>query len=255
MKKIEIWRIYTYFIIYSIMGFLLETTYAFLAYHVIESRQSFLYGPFCSIYGVGATLMIIALKNKENSNLKLFFGGFILGTIVEYIISFLGEKVLGMRFWDYSNEFLNIKGRVCLIFSVIWGISAFILIKYITPQIDRFIEYFCNTEKKSNIFKCMVWFSMILIIMDGTVTYIATNYFIADSAQKYNLELANEEQVAKIYNYAQRYPRLKERLDNFATAERIILFLPNVSTVLKDGTQFKLQELTPGIRNCYFRFK
>lgn len=253
MKKIEIWRICTYFIVYSVIGFLLETTFAFLVYHVIESRQSFLYGPFCSIYGVGATLMIVILKGKENNNFKLFLKGMLLGSVAEYILSFLGEKVLGMRFWDYSHEILNIKGRICLLFSIIWGIAAFILLKFINPKIDEYIDRIYKNREST--FKVLICIIMIFIIIDGTISYLATNYFIADSAQKYNLDLANEEQVFKIYNFAQKHPILKEKFDKFATAERIILFLPNVSTVLKDGAQFKLQELTPEVRNCYIRFE
>lgn len=84
MKKIKIagislWRILAYFIIYSFIGYLIETIYAFVVYGVIESRQSFLYGPFCSIYGVGAVIMICALQRvKDDKTHTLFFGGFIV---------------------------------------------------------------------------------------------------------------------------------------------------------------------------------
>lgn len=53
---IDLWEILAYFIIYSIAGFFIETMFALVRYGVLESRQSFLYGPFCSIYGVGAVL-------------------------------------------------------------------------------------------------------------------------------------------------------------------------------------------------------
>ena len=58
---IDLWEILAYFIIYSIAGFFIETMFALVRYGVLESRQSFLYGPFCSIYGVGAVVMIIFL--------------------------------------------------------------------------------------------------------------------------------------------------------------------------------------------------
>ena len=63
MKRNEFSRICAYFIIYSILGFIIETIYALIVYKVIESRQSFLYGPFCSIYGIGALIMILALND------------------------------------------------------------------------------------------------------------------------------------------------------------------------------------------------
>ena len=59
---ISLWEILAYFIIYSIAGYFIETSFALIRYGVLESRQSFLYGPFCSIYGLGAVIMIIFLQ-------------------------------------------------------------------------------------------------------------------------------------------------------------------------------------------------
>ena len=63
---ISIWRILAYFIIYSVVGFIIETLFALIFYNVLESRQSFLYGPFCGIYGVGAVFMILILNKYFN---------------------------------------------------------------------------------------------------------------------------------------------------------------------------------------------
>ena len=85
---VSAWRVFGYFIIYSFLGFIIETLFALLNYGVFESRQSFLYGPFCSIYGVGAVIIILVLKYKFfKNNHTLFLGGFIVGSIVEYIVS------------------------------------------------------------------------------------------------------------------------------------------------------------------------
>ena len=56
---ISIWRLLAYFILYSIAGYIIETIFGLLTKGVIESRKSFLYGPFCAIYGVGAVIMIV----------------------------------------------------------------------------------------------------------------------------------------------------------------------------------------------------
>lgn len=69
----SIWRIFTYFIIYSIVGYILETAFGAVTKGVIESRKSFLYGPFCAIYGVGAAIMIIFLQFFDKNNNSLFF--------------------------------------------------------------------------------------------------------------------------------------------------------------------------------------
>ena len=48
------WKLATYFIIYSFIGYVLETIFGIITKGVWECRQSFLYGPFLGIYGVGA---------------------------------------------------------------------------------------------------------------------------------------------------------------------------------------------------------
>ena len=59
INGISIWRILAYFIIYSVAGYIIETLYGIVTKGVWESRQSFLYGPFCGIYGLGAVKSII----------------------------------------------------------------------------------------------------------------------------------------------------------------------------------------------------
>ena len=67
INGISIYRIFSYFIIYSVLGFILETVFALIMYGKLESRQGFIYGPVCPIYGVGAVIMILALqKFKKN---------------------------------------------------------------------------------------------------------------------------------------------------------------------------------------------
>ena len=118
---ISMWRVCAYFIVYSFLGFVIETLFALFNYGVFESRQSFLYGPFCSIYGVGAVVIILVLKYKFfKNNHTLFIGGFLVGSVVEYVISFFGEMILNVKWWDYSGRFLNINGRICFLYSLFW---------------------------------------------------------------------------------------------------------------------------------------
>ena len=73
---INLWELLAYFIIYSILGYVIETLFALVRYGVLESRQSFLYGPFCSIYGIGAIIMIMFLQYFMKNRSTLFIGGF-----------------------------------------------------------------------------------------------------------------------------------------------------------------------------------
>ena len=86
INGISIWRILAYFIIYSVLGYIIETIYGMITKGVWESRQSFLYGPFCGIYGLGAVIMIVCLHKFPRKFNTLFIGGFIVGSIVEYVV-------------------------------------------------------------------------------------------------------------------------------------------------------------------------
>ena len=141
----SIWRLFAYFIIYSIAGYVIETIFGIITKGVWESRQSFLYGPFCAIYGLGAVVMIIFLQYFNKNNNTLFWGGFLIGSVVEYVLSLIGEIVFHAIWWDYSNMPLNLNGRICVFYSIFWGLLAIYLV--------------------STILRRSYWYLMILIIM------------------------------------------------------------------------------------------
>ena len=64
----DMWQILQYFIIYSFLGYIIETLFGLLTKGVIESRQSMLYGPFCCIYGLGAICLLCIPKNAKKNN-------------------------------------------------------------------------------------------------------------------------------------------------------------------------------------------
>ena len=71
-KEFSFWRILAYFIIYSVIGFVLETLFGLATTGILESRKSFLYGPFCGVYGLGAVVMIMTLSPFKKSNRRYY---------------------------------------------------------------------------------------------------------------------------------------------------------------------------------------
>lgn len=138
--KITIHQTIWYLMIFSIIGLIVETLFCYFTTGVIESRKGLIFGPFCPIYGLGATLIIFVLNSLKNNKIKLFVYGGILGSGIEYLISFGLEAFYGTRFWDYSFLKFNLNGRICVTYTLFWGILAFILIKFVKPFIDRIIN-------------------------------------------------------------------------------------------------------------------
>lgn len=88
----------------------------------------------------GAVLILILHRYKEKNIFQLFIYGFIIGSIAEYILSFILEAIYGIRFWEYGYANLNINGRICLQYSVYWGVLSIIILKLIKPIIDKIIN-------------------------------------------------------------------------------------------------------------------
>jgi uncharacterized membrane protein len=118
------------FFIYSFAGVIVEMTYCFLIEHkgVIESRLGILYLPFNPLYGLGGVAVTAVLGPYFSNPLMIFFVGLVVCTVLEYIASLVMEKVFKSVFWDYSKEFLNFQGRICLKYALIWGGLSLVLI-------------------------------------------------------------------------------------------------------------------------------
>lgn len=128
------------FVIGSFAGVVVETLWCLLRHGYFESRNGLLWGPFSPLYGLGAAALSIALYRFRNRGKWLSFaGGFIIGTVVEYVCSWWQEWAFGSRSWDYSSMPFNLNGRVCLLYSVFWGMLGVLWIKDIYPRMSKWI--------------------------------------------------------------------------------------------------------------------
>lgn len=127
------------FVVYSFLGWVSETIYATMKKGYFVNR-GFLKGTFCPIYGFGALSLIVFLYPVNNNLFLLFAGSVIITTLIEYFTGYILEKCFNSIWWDYSSVPFNIKGRICLSFSLLWGIVSVFIIKVIHPFIDRLIN-------------------------------------------------------------------------------------------------------------------
>lgn len=251
---ISIWRLLAYFIIYSFIGFVIETLFALFMYNVLESRQSFLYGPFCGIYGVGAVIMIMFLNKYFNKNNHvLFLGGFIVGSVVEYLISLIGELMLNVRWWDYSNRFLNINGRICLLYSIFWGLLAIYLMRVINPRVDKLINWL-KTKININVAKTLTLITTTLLFIDCVASGFAISFCLIRKSVENNLNIANKEQTIEAYNKIYGNEKLKEFIYKYWNDEKMVLTYPNLTLKLEDGKIMYVKDLTPEIKPYYHKF-
>lgn len=132
-------NLFMYFLIYSFLGWVAETIYC----SYFEKRfvyRGFLNGPYCPIYGFGALLVIYSLESFKDSTIMLFFMGLLLTSVLEYLTSFIMEKLFDMKWWDYSNKMFNINGRVCLLNSTMFGVLSVVAVKILHPIVVNTID-------------------------------------------------------------------------------------------------------------------
>ncbi len=169
MKKL--YNLFYIFIITSICGYIIEFIWTLLTKGVFINHSAVVIGPFNFAYGIcGVALTLLLYKFKDESYLKIFLFSFIGGSILEYIMSWGMELVLGFTAWDYSNRFLNINGRICLLYSIFWGILGILWIKIIYPQFEKNINKI-NQKTSKIVAICL----SIFLVFDILLTISAVN--------------------------------------------------------------------------------
>ncbi len=121
------------FLTYSVAGWCIEVFLGVVMQHKIVNR-GFLIGPVCPIYGIGALLMSLLLRNTTNL-VEVFLVSFLAGAVLEYTTSFLMEKLFRVRWWDYTDEKFNIRGRICLKYLLCFGVLGLIIMSFTNPAL------------------------------------------------------------------------------------------------------------------------
>ena len=227
-KKINVHNIFWYFVIFSIIGLIVETLFGYATTGVIDSRKGLLWGPFCPIYGVGAVVLIILLDKYKDKDWKIFLYGGILGGIIEYILSFVLEAMYSSRFWDYSHVSFNLNGRICIKYSIYWSVLSIILMKYIKPWIDKYIDKISNNKK---IIAERILF--IFLVVDVIVTIWAITTYKNRALDVYYNRTDSKSREGILYNIEENYFNNKRMLKTF----------PNLRVQLEDGTEKFIREI------------
>ena len=132
-------QLFLYFILYSFLGWVMETCYCSIMEHRLVAR-GFLYGPICPIYGGGVTLMILFFTPLKGNLVLFYAAAVVIMTSWEYFVGWVLEVTTHVKYWDYSQYRFNLKGRVCLWVALTWGILSYIVIFFIHPPIQSLVE-------------------------------------------------------------------------------------------------------------------
>lgn len=126
------------FLIYAFLGWCSEVVFAALNTGKFVNR-GFCNGPICPIYGFGMLFVSLCLMPFRDNLPLLFILSLLLTSFIEFITGFVLEKFFNQKWWDYSKMPFNIKGYVCLKFSVLWGLACVFIIRLVHPFILKLI--------------------------------------------------------------------------------------------------------------------
>lgn len=157
------------FLIYSFIGWIVEVSAFLIQDHKFVNRGFFI-GPVVPIYGTGGILITILLTKYQSDPIVLFCMGVIVCSILEYLTSYIMEKIFKTRWWDYSNKKFNINGRICLSNLLLFGIMGLVMVYLINPFLMDILN-----KIDPILLKCVVSILMVLFVIDFFVSFSVTS--------------------------------------------------------------------------------
>ncbi len=225
---------FLYFIILAMLGWMMEVTLQLVQKHKFSNR-GFLIGPYCPIYGCGGLLITLTLSNLSNHPIALFSTAILICGVLEYLTSYLMEKIFNARWWDYSKNRFNINGRVCLETIIPFGILGLVLIYIINPFI--FGQLSKVPENVLNIIAIIV---AALFLLDSIISFVVISN-VRKATKKFDKENPKDS-TDEISKKVREFLRGKSALNR-----RLINAFPELTATLKEHKE-KIKQKTKEIK-------
>lgn len=215
----EILYLFLLFIIYSIIGYFTEVIFCYIVDRKFSFNRGFLIGPYIPIYGVSIICMVRLLAPYKDDLIALFVLSAVACTIIEYVTSYVMEKMFKLRWWDYSHLSFNINGRVCLMNSVLFGVGSIFITKIINPLIEGGL-----TKVPTWLIIIISSIALVIFIADIIVSYIAV-LNIKLEVKKYDRVDATETIKKEVEEFLHKHSFIRKQID------RIFNAFPNVKSL------------------------
>lgn len=163
MRKYTVLNLVLMFFIFAFIGWLWE-----VALHIFKDgmfvNRGTMHGPWLPIYGFGGVMIIVFLRRFAKKPVLLMVTTFVLCGIVEYVAHWYLELTKGIKWWDYSNHFINLNGRICLEGLLVFSIGGLLFVYIAGPALDNLLK---RLSKKLAI----VIAAILVLIFAGDLVY------------------------------------------------------------------------------------
>ena len=131
----------------SLIGWCLEVVYRRFFSGANPERRwinpGFLTGPYLPLYGFGLTLLYLIACCEQYSGvgspvlrkLALFMFMAVCMTVIEYIAGVIFIRGMNIKLWDYSDQWGNVQGIICPLFSFFWAVLGAVYYFLVHPHI------------------------------------------------------------------------------------------------------------------------
>ena len=203
------------FFVYSFCGWFLESVGGILNVKKFVNR-GFLIGPYCPVYGIGVLLITILLYKHMNDLLVLYFMSVLICGVLEYLTSYIMEKVFHARWWDYHNIKFNINGRICLETLLPFGLVGLLLVKYVNPWIFGIVRKIPETLLLIILFILTILFVIDVIISFSVILKFRKNVKNVEREIKDNtdeiVQKVKEETGKKLEEVIEEFEKFKYKI-------------------------------------------
>lgn len=247
------YKLFWVFFIGCFAGVVLETIYCLIQRGHYESRVGLIYGPFNLVYGIGALCLSGALYQFRNrGRVFSFVGGFVVGSVVEYACSWFQEVCFGSTSWDYSNMPYNLNGRICLLYSIFWGILGIFWIKDIYPRMAKWILKIPNKVGKP-----LTWVLLVFIVFNSVMTLFTSLRWTArregveprNAFEAYLDEHYPDERMQKIFANAEFTEDREARMQDEQESQNNFQKLEELSKELGQKTAETIEDAVDTIKS------
>lgn len=180
-----------FFFIYAEIGWLWETIYCSIKAKKFMYR-GFLIGLYCPIYGFGILMVLYFIDPFQNNIFLLYILSTVVVTVLEYLTSYILEKLFHTTWWDYHKVPFNIQGRVALPVSIFWGLCCVIVVKFVHPLVDKFVE---NLYLSFGVILPVI---IIFIMLLDTVVSVRKIFSFQKAVEKLNSKLEEQAKELKV---------------------------------------------------------
>lgn len=181
-----------FFFFYSFAGWVWESCYV-----SVKKRQwvnrGFMHGPMLPIYGSGALVVLVSTMGVRDNVVLIFLFGMTAATLLEYVTGAVMERIFQVRYWDYSNQKLNLHGYICVSSSLCWGCFSVILVRFAHVPVETAV------------------LKLPLVVTDG-IAFVLVAAAAVDLTQSFNEAMDMKRILAQLEESREQMRKLEERM-------------------------------------------